>query len=448
MDSDSETELSKLHLFFTGFEAGLKSLREVRSAFDEEVAFDFNPLIFFSINENTVSDILAYFLNPEAEHGQQDRLLKVFLQHVLYEKDLKWIESQNPTLPIKVDTQLFTDYRRPIDTVITFGNNEFIIGIENKVWSAVDQENQINDYILDIMAKSNNNFLMLYLSPRGEAPSGNSITPGDLKKYKDNDQFKIIPFCSAENKDSVLSILKAMADAARADSVRSFLKFFIKFLSTRFTGGTTVDEQTFYRDYLVQNPAFFADIPGLKVGYDSVKMTIQEAFLSVVQRHLNKRAGNDNFTKWPKDQGDDLKYDTILPESVYITLAGEGIMGLYCNYDSDNHNANPNCVDCMGIFKEGLDKVREALSRENYSLSTNQNFWRWLIAVPRPSTELSHAVIVDILNEKNTDYELSSTIEKEALKIANFIWKFITILEDEWKIAGLPCKCTPPIVVK
>lgn len=432
MDSDSETELSKkLTLFFTGLEAGLKSLREVRSAFDEEVAFDFNPLIFFSINENTVSDMLAYFLNPEAEHGQQDKLLKVFLQHVLDEKELKWIESQIPPLPIKVDTQFFTDNRRPIDTVITFGKNEFIIGIENKVWYAVDQEKQIHDYISDIKTKSRDNFLMLYLSPRGETPSANSIAPEVLKEYKDNDQFKIIPFCSAENKVSVLSILKAMADAARADPVRAFLKFLEKYLKFHFLGEKTMDESTFLVNYLTQHSESASQVPALAAAYATIKNDVQQTVYEMINSQL-------------KESPSKISPSATLPNNVKFTYEGKQLprsLAVCFEYPDiglplSEYQKFENNIQNNNINKDNLEKFVIAM-RSIYSNLKTTDWWLGGF-VGLPNYIVDDKLLTCILEEKAQSFSESIVLKRFALNVSDFIVKYIYNVEMEWQKAGLP----------
>jgi hypothetical protein len=45
-DDKGKTE-SELTAFFAGLDAGLKGLREIRSIYDEQVAFEFNSTSFF-----------------------------------------------------------------------------------------------------------------------------------------------------------------------------------------------------------------------------------------------------------------------------------------------------------------------------------------------------------------------------------------------------------------
>lgn len=280
----------QLDSFFSGLEAGLNSLREVRETYDEEVAFDFNPLQLFQICENSVTGMLTYFLDPMAKHGQKDRLLRAFLQQIGAQLALNLLDQSKA---VKVSTQYFTTNGRPVDAVITFGDNDFIIGIENKVWGAVDQREQISDYIADIEQKAKGGeFQMLYLSNDGTPPSKESIDPQKLAEFEGRKRFKVIPFCGSVNECTILSILKALSDAARADSVRSFIKLMITYFEKHFSGGTTVDEQKFVDDYVKRHP----EVIEHRVAIDAACDKIYEEYIDALINHFI------TARKWKKRQ--------------------------------------------------------------------------------------------------------------------------------------------------
>ena len=245
MPNDNEWTL-KLERLFSRIEAGRMSLKEVRSTYEEEIAFDFDPLTFFSINENTVSWILAYFLNPSQKHGQGDALLRVFLEKLECKEALRLLNSGKQ---IQTTTQYYTTKGRPIDIVITFGSNEFIIGIENKVWGATDQPEQVESYIDDIISRVGNNFIFIYMSPVGDPPSKESISKEKWDEYQNENVAINMAFNRTEGV-AVLPILKAMADEAKADNVRMFLKILYKRLYGHFIGEHIMDESKLVKDYL------------------------------------------------------------------------------------------------------------------------------------------------------------------------------------------------------
>ncbi len=72
---DIETQLTT---FFEGLRSGVSCMKELRKSYDRKMAFDFNLLNFFCPGENKTSEILAFFINPHAAHGQGDAFLKCF----------------------------------------------------------------------------------------------------------------------------------------------------------------------------------------------------------------------------------------------------------------------------------------------------------------------------------------------------------------------------------
>jgi len=460
----SEME-EKLNLFFTGLEAGLKSLREVRSAFDEEVAFDFNPLKLFYVDENKVTNVLAYFLDPEEKHGQKDRFLKVFLKKVRAAGAIKVL--RDPTKKVTVRPQFFTENGRPIDAVIIFGDYEYIIGIENKVFGAVDQEGQVRDYCKDLGTRAENanaagKFLLLYLPPYHGNPSEQSISAKELEPLRNAGQVKVIPFCSTENKVSVLSILRAMADEARADSVRSFLKFFIKYLETHFKGGTTVAEQKFFTDYLEKYPNFIVEIPALYEGYISIKNKLTSDYYSTIKELLLKQGGveapglpsqnNDQIVKCA-----DLE---LLDPRLYISIKDGGI-GLYCNIpERDKVDETKECwlEEVNKIPDTKLKNFLVALAQKNDITRPANWSFRWLIVKELKFQDFTNPDTLRCILDKSPGASVDIKIlQCEPQQVVNNVLAFIKDINDELKEAGLPFKemateigvrDTSPIVVK
>ncbi|MDR1895193.1 MAG: PD-(D/E)XK nuclease family protein [Prevotellaceae bacterium] len=95
--------------------------------------------------ENVWSNILAFYLNPQKEHGLGDFLLKSLFQAIGKEVDLGDLEK------IKVGREYSTGTEKRIDIVITGSN--FVAGIENKVNAPL--YNDLKDYAdtLDNLAK-------------------------------------------------------------------------------------------------------------------------------------------------------------------------------------------------------------------------------------------------------------------------------------------------------
>jgi hypothetical protein len=286
---------------------------------------------------------------------------------------------------------------------------------------------------------------MLYLSPRGEAPSANSINPEVLKGHKDEKkQFKIIPFCSAKDDVSVLSILKAMAGEARADSVRSFLKLFVKYLETHFKGGTTVAEQNYVEDYLMKHPGFIKEIPALYAGYNTIKWDLTSRYNLAIEELLKQDGVKvPGFPDQNNDQSvfcEDLK---LSDKRLYICVK-EGFIGLYCNIPQDTKTADSK--ECW--LEDVANKISDPkLKKFIITLATKDdaprpagwNNWQWVIVenLGCPNFE-DPDTLRRILTESSggsVDFKTLLCCKEVVKKVCDFINKIKDELE---KAAVLP----------
>ena len=109
--------------------------------------------------ENLHSDVIAKFLSPNAEHGESEVFLQLFLQ---------LLQKIAPEI-INFDLNIFgqkTIVKREkdnnIDISIVCGNNAIII--ENKINNAVDMNNQIPKYYHYLKSKGKNVLGIVYLT--------------------------------------------------------------------------------------------------------------------------------------------------------------------------------------------------------------------------------------------------------------------------------------------
>jgi len=214
-------------------DAHLKFKRE----YDKQLAFDFSLFQFFSIGENKISQVLAYFLDEKQNHGQGDIFLREFVK-TFYDKEIDIRHSVN------ICEKVITKNRR-IDIYIEL--DDLTIAIENKIW-ADDQTNQLKDYADFLENKSKGNYLLLYLNPYGLEPSENSIK----NKFKENlieqKKLKIISY-----KHDIINLINSWLVICEADNVSHFLKEFRKFLEVKFLGKNTLNMSKELRSIIYNN---------------------------------------------------------------------------------------------------------------------------------------------------------------------------------------------------
>ncbi|MDE7421064.1 MAG: PD-(D/E)XK nuclease family protein [Muribaculaceae bacterium] len=121
----------------------LDSYKEACDEAEKKVGFNiFRMLSDYYYRENFHGDILEIYLNPEGYHGEGDKFLQLFLLKFLGEEKSRHY-SRN--------SKLFREYRingnRRIDFVIVNENEDHCVIIENKLYDALDMDNQLPAYV-------------------------------------------------------------------------------------------------------------------------------------------------------------------------------------------------------------------------------------------------------------------------------------------------------------
>lgn len=262
----------ELEQFFRGLESGLKCFDEIRQIYNEQMAFDFNVLNIFYPNENKVSEILAFFFDPEEMHGQKDKFLRLFL--TMHAK--KVLSSyRSGTTRVKVKTEKHTDANRRIDIVVYVG--DWIIAIENKIWNAPDQEKQIEDYVKYLDDKKPDKFILFYLTPNGRDPSEPSIAPELCQELKEKNH--LIPLCQ----DDLIKLFRAFEKVCLAEKVKVFIRNFIAHLE----GKTIMGEEKFITDFVMKKENMAL---ALKIIFSGAADTIKDAILKSIEKKIKNRA--------------------------------------------------------------------------------------------------------------------------------------------------------------
>lgn len=150
-----------------------------------------NPFDHLMPNEVRISRILAMLLDPRGVHGQGCLFLSALLSTLNLDRD----GLMSARVHVERATRK-TKTRRRIDIMIETA--EWIIGIENKVWGAPDQNDQVADYLRELSSLRPNNYVLLYLTPDGAWPSPQSITQEQCKRLERAGNLKIVTYASIE----------------------------------------------------------------------------------------------------------------------------------------------------------------------------------------------------------------------------------------------------------
>lgn len=216
--------------FFSNIKEEINVNKRFREQYSSFLSPDFYALDLFKPNENQVSKIIAFCLDPKETHGQGNKFLKIFLEKI----NLSSYLSEDTNVSVIVEES--TNENRRIDIVVHFktGSIEKLIGIENKIHkNTPDQKDQMSHYskYLDANVSDSKDFCLLYLAPKGKKISKISITPGELKQAKENNTIKCINYS-----DLIIPIFKEFQLVCESERLRYFLKEVELYFNKKFKG--------------------------------------------------------------------------------------------------------------------------------------------------------------------------------------------------------------------
>lgn len=223
MNREEEIYSNKLSNFFETLGFRYRIFEEFKKQTDRFLASEFNFIDIIEPDENKISDIIAYILEPYGIHGQGEIFIYQFLEILKEFFDIEIPYSNLSTT--KVNREFFTDKERRIDIVIELDSG-FMIGIENKPWAG-EQENQLEDYDVYLYKKSKDRYLLIYLDGIGrEAESINKDKKEQLKKEN--------KFLETSYHKLLIPWLKKCVKECESEKVRWFLKDLISWIEVNF----------------------------------------------------------------------------------------------------------------------------------------------------------------------------------------------------------------------
>ncbi|MGE8526108.1 PD-(D/E)XK nuclease family protein [Chryseobacterium rhizosphaerae] len=222
--------MNKCIPFFKEIQARSKFELEHQTRHAKKLAGKFNAMRFLNWNENKVSEILAFFLNPKGDHGQGDIYLKLFTE----ELGLKFSYDNPDKVQIILEDSTFENRR--VDIVLKNQDQSSVLGIENKIYSWTrDQENQVEDYLKYLQYISTHNYQLLYLAPKSK----------ELTEYSGGKEFKkfietgVLHLINYE--DHIIPLLKEFVKNTENERVRCFLIDFESQLIENYMGKENLD---------------------------------------------------------------------------------------------------------------------------------------------------------------------------------------------------------------
>ncbi|OQS58555.1 hypothetical protein ASU3_06110 [Actinobacillus suis] len=240
--------LEKVHLGSCMNEKHLKSLNEIYKLLESHRiestktelydANRFNPFQFITTDENGLSRIMSFFLDPLETHGQQDLFLNSFLKYLKLHKFLSYDKAS-------IYCEKLTTNKRRHDIFLEgWMNNKltWVISIENKLKDAKDQAEQLTDYYKDLK-NFGVPFFLIYLPRFKRLPSKESIPEIDWEQLSNEHKAIVL-----EAKD----IIKWLEQTPiLAPKIKNFTQDFIRFLKEEIMHET--HDSNKFLDQIIKN---------------------------------------------------------------------------------------------------------------------------------------------------------------------------------------------------
>jgi PD-(D/E)XK nuclease superfamily len=213
----------------------LPSLVGMKRQLDRETGRRFSAFNLFNTNEDATSRVLAFLFDPKEAHGQGDVFLRLFIERFVPE----W------TGAFRYDQAKPASTAQKIDATLSDGTHW--LGIENKIFDAHEQKDQVDRYLRALKSKArSDNYRLVYLSPKGTPPTNLSFT--DAGQTEHADKFvngAWVHSVASENEKIVISnILDWIADChkeCQAENIRWFLKQFSVYVRSVITAERELD---------------------------------------------------------------------------------------------------------------------------------------------------------------------------------------------------------------
>ena len=211
----------------------------------------FNPFQFLRTDEMGLSKILAFLLDPTETHGQGDLFLNSFLkfigkhQFLAYQKVNIYREKITKETTQETIQETTQENRRHDIFIEGLLDNKiaWVISIENKLQGAVDREDQMNDYAIDLKNYVSESYFLIYLPIFNNNPPEISISEEEWTKLMTKKKAMVL---------SASMIIQWLDNTIIiAPAVKQFCNDFKKFLSEDIMGNTQNSNELV--EYLVNN---------------------------------------------------------------------------------------------------------------------------------------------------------------------------------------------------
>ena len=283
-----QANAQNLDRMFRSLGTRLATARGIEAELDQVMAKRFNPLDYLRTDELGLSRILADLLDPNGPHGQGAAFLTRFLKRIHHLLPDKSLPPLRPDLvDVRRERHIHIDSDRRLDVSIEISSSDadpLCIAIENKPF-APDGQEQVHAYLRFLRHRYPRRFLLIYLSPHGEPPSGESLPASACA-----DGLATLSYCrtSALGRGgtpprlpfSLTDWLHECALSCPVDRMRWFLRDTENYCRKTFGGALTTDiEHREVMDFILESEDNLRTALAVREAYPRIRNDVVAAFL-------------------------------------------------------------------------------------------------------------------------------------------------------------------------
>lgn len=342
----------------------LAAARQVLHETNARTAPEFNTLDFARTDEYGISVMLASLLDPESTHGQKDAFLKSFLGHFWPTQPQNCADAQ-----VKVESaaEHIQNTRRRLDIRVRLPGKA-VFAIENKVRDAVDQDDQVEDYLAELRSESADHLLIYLTREVDQSPCENSIGKDDCKEALKDGRLMLLGV------PQLIPWLNECIGICESERVRGFLIELKHFMRTKLMGISNITEHELIVRAALSNAEDVKAALQIGAAHSTIKRALFERFKEKLRDSIVSGT-NSIWAGWTVDVSEDL---LVGGGGVNLNPPGGSRYAIRLSFDTSGGNeAN---VGICAIRRDGeadYEQLRPILAERLGHGRSSEHRWPW-----------------------------------------------------------------------
>ncbi len=285
---------SDINNFYNQSDKQLKQLEEERRKYAKKSAPWFNPIDFWSVDERKITEVLAFLLDPNANHGQGDRYLRHFIKK--YGLDTFTYTRRDK---IEVRCNLPTNEGKRIDIVIYKNSFEVAIAIVNREGAnSHKMQHELEHYSNYLWNRTGDDYCLIYMTPKVKAVSTKSLSNEERRELERSKKFKHLAY-----DEHLIDCIADFGEMTESERVKLFLKDFEKTMRKKYMGERDMEAKESMVD-LINKSQKNLEISFLVANsLPEVKRKLKERFnaqMESLRKELHLEAKHESDRVWLK----------------------------------------------------------------------------------------------------------------------------------------------------